>query len=299
MGGTRFVGKYLVSKLMNAGYELTLFTRGNQPFPSSIEHVKGDRSKQECLELLDGRSFDIIIDTSGRKLEDTKRLIEVTGPPKYKLIYISSAGVYASSSLLPIDENSEIDPLSRHIGKVKTENWLINECIPFTSFRPTYIYGPGNYNPIEKWFFDRIVNNQPIPIPSDGNIVTQLGHVSDLTEAIFKSIEADISINRIYNCSGKQAITFKGLASQAAIACGLKLDDIKIKYFDYSTLDPKARKAFPLRISHFFTDISRIESDLNWTPTISLNDGLKDSYDNDYLYNKDSKPDFSMDDLLA
>ncbi|HCA60481.1 MAG TPA: 3-beta hydroxysteroid dehydrogenase, partial [Synechococcales bacterium UBA8647] len=51
------------------------------------------------------------------------------------------------------------------------------EGIPFTSFRPTYIYGPGNYNPVENWFFDRIVHGRPVPIPGDGTTITQLGHV--------------------------------------------------------------------------------------------------------------------------
>jgi hypothetical protein len=28
--------------------------------------------------------------------------------------------------------------------------------MPFTSIRPTYIYGPLNYNPLEEWFFERL-----------------------------------------------------------------------------------------------------------------------------------------------
>ena len=38
MGGTRFVGKALVSKLLSKGHELTLFTRGLKPVPSNLEH---------------------------------------------------------------------------------------------------------------------------------------------------------------------------------------------------------------------------------------------------------------------
>ena len=92
--------------------------------------------------------------------------------------------------------------------------------IPFTSFRPTYIYGPGNYNPIERWFFDRILHNRPVPLPGDGSTITQLGHVDDLAEAMARSIDVEAATNRIYNCSGKQGITFKGLIQAAAMACG-------------------------------------------------------------------------------
>ena len=81
----------------------------------------------------------------------------------------------------------------RHIdcsaGKADTEAWLHKEGIPFTSFRPTYIYGPGNYNPVERWFFDRIVHNRPIPLPGDGSTITQLGHVEDLADAHAKALD--------------------------------------------------------------------------------------------------------------
>jgi hypothetical protein len=40
-----------------------------------------------------------------------------------------------------------------------------------------YIYGPLNYNPVEEWFFHRLKAGRPIPIPSAGNQITQLGHV--------------------------------------------------------------------------------------------------------------------------
>ena len=40
------------------------------------------------------------------------------------------------------------DVKSRHKGKLETEAYLRQIGIPFTSIRPTYIYGPLNYNPL-------------------------------------------------------------------------------------------------------------------------------------------------------
>lgn len=34
--------------------------------------------------------------------------------------------------------------------------------------RPVYIYGPLNYNPVEEWFFQRLAEGRPIPIPNSG-----------------------------------------------------------------------------------------------------------------------------------
>ncbi|WP_236074567.1 NAD-dependent epimerase/dehydratase family protein [Prochlorococcus marinus] len=298
MGGTRFVGKPLVTRLQAQGHALTLFTRGRHSLPDGVEHLSGDRTTPEGLSRLQGRSFDVIVDSSGRKLEDSQRVVACTGEPKHRFLYVSSAGVYADSEEWPLNEESATDPNSRHAGKAQTESWLLQQGIPFTSFRPTYIYGPGNYNPIERWFFDRIVHNRPIPLPRDGTTITQLGHVVDLADAMVRSLEVETATNRIYNCSSKRGITFRGLIAAAARACGKDPNAVELSSFDPSGLNPKARKAFPLRLSHFLTDITRVERELAWQPRFDLETGLEDSYCNDYSLKPTAEPDFSADQSL-
>jgi nucleoside-diphosphate-sugar epimerase len=298
MGGTRFVGRPLVELLQAAGHELTLFTRGRNPVPADVEHLVGDRSSTEGLEPLRGRAFEVIVDSSGRSLADTQAVIERTGAPEHRLVYVSSAGVYADSELWPLDENSPTDPASRHAGKADTEDWLRRQGIAFTSFRPTYIVGPGNYNPVESWFFDRIVHGRPVPLPGDGSTITQLGHVRDLATAMARCIEVDSAANRTYNCSGRQGITFRGLVAAAARAAGVNPSAVEIRSFDPAGLDKKARKAFPLRMAHFLTDITRVRRELAWEPAFDLEATLVDSYANDYARCSPTTPDFSGDAAL-
>ena len=298
MGGTRFVGKPLVAQLLAEGHALTLFTRGKNPVPAGVEHLCGDRSTAEGLSALAGRSFDVIVDSSGRTLEDSRGVLEMTGAPSHRFVYVSSAGVYADSALWPLSETSPTDPQSRHSGKLDTEAWLPAEKIPFTSFRPTYIVGAGNYNPVESWFFDRIVHGRPVPLPGDGSTITQLGHVNDLATAMALSIGVDAAANRIYNCSSVQGITFRGLVEAAARACGKDPASVEIRSFDPSGLDKKARKAFPLRLAHFLTDVQRVQRELAWTPRYSVEAALEDSYTNDYALRMPTSPDFSGDDAL-
>ncbi len=298
MGGTRFVGRPLVNRLLGAGHELTLFTRGRQPVPEGIEHLQGDRSSAEGLAALQDRPFDVIVDSSGRTLEDTRQVIARTGPPSHRLVYVSSAGVYADSELWPLDEESPTDPESRHAGKLDTEAWLRQEGIPFTSFRPTYIVGPGNYNPVESWFFDRLVHGRPVPLPGDGSTITQLGHVADLAAAMARCIEVEAAANRIYNCTGSQGISFRGLVAAAARACGADPEAVDIRSFDPAGLDKKARKAFPLRLAHFLTDTHRVRRELAWEPAFDLEATLADSYTNDYALRMPTTPDFSGDEAL-
>ena len=298
MGGTRFVGRPLVQQLQDAGHALTLFTRGKNPVPAGVEHLCGDRTTAEGLSALAGRQFDVIVDSSGRTVTDSRSVVEVTGAPSHRFVYVSSAGVYADSALWPLTENSPTDPESRHSGKLDTEAWLTAEKIPFTSFRPTYIVGAGNYNPVESWFFDRIVHGRPVPLPGDGSTITQLGHVNDLATAMALSLGVDAAANRIYNCSSVQGITFKGLVAAAARACGKDPGSVEIRSFDPAGLDKKARKAFPLRQAHFLTDVTRVQRELAWTPTYSVEQALVDSYSNDYAKQMPTSPDFSGDEAL-
>lgn len=299
MGGTRFVGRPLVATLLAAGHQLTLFSRGRNPVPAGVEHLAGDRSSDDDLAVLQDRSFEVIVDSSGRTLDDSRRVIERTGAPSHRFVYVSSAGVYADSERWPLTEASPLDPASRHAGKAETEAWLQQQGIPFTSFRPTYIVGPGNYNPIESWFFERIVHDQPVPLPGDGSTITQLGHVADLAAAMARCIEVEAATNRIYNCSGSQGVTFRGLVAAAARACGRDPASVRISSFDPAGLDRKARKAFPLRLAHFLTDTQRLRRELAWEPAFDLEATLADSYSADYALRPATTPDFTADAALA
>jgi len=148
MGGTRFVGKSLVGKLLRQNHDIDIFTRGNKNNPEKTNLIKGDRNDLESIVKLKNEKYDVIYDISGRELEQTKLLMGNLDNSFQRYIYVSSAGVYKDNCELPLHENDPIDPNSRHKGKFETENWLNNQKIPFTSFRPTYIYGPGNYNKI-------------------------------------------------------------------------------------------------------------------------------------------------------
>ena len=298
MGGTRFVGRPLVAALVEAGHEVSVFTRGRQPVPAGVEHLKGDRTQETDLSQLSGRAFEVIVDSSGRTLADTRSVLTFTGAPRHRLVYVSSAGVYADSVLWPLDEDAPLDPASRHAGKAETEAWLRAEGIPFTSFRPTYIIGPGNYNPIERWFFDRLTHDRPIPLPGDGGLITQLGDVRDLARAMALCIDVDTACNRIYHCSGLQGVTLRGLVAMAAQACGKDPTTVDIRSFDPAGLEPKARKAFPLRLSHFLTDTHRLQRELAWKPRFDLASSLADSYQLDYRKTASESPDFSADEAL-
>lgn len=302
MGGTRFIGVYLTKILVEQGHEVVLFNRGNKPAPvAGVKQIHGDRKDSAQLkEKLSSEEFDAIFDNNGRELSDTQPLVEIFKDRVQHFIYMSSAGVYLKSDQLPHIEGDPVDPKSRHKGKHETEAYLLAQGIPFTAIRPTYIYGPQNYNDLEAWFFDRIVRDRSIPIPDNGMHITQLGHCQDLARAMSQVLGNQQAIGQIYNVSGDRYVTFDGLARTCAAAVGKSAAEVKIVHYEPKQFDFGKRKAFPMRVQHFFADVHKAISQLDWQPEYDLLAGLKDSYENDYLASgrHQAEVDFSVDEEI-
>lgn len=303
MGGTRFLGIALTKTLLAQGHEVTLFNRGNKPAPDGVRVIIGDRTDPlQIKEKLATEQFDAIFDNNGRELADTKPLVDLFRERLRHFVYMSSAGVYLDSETMPYFEGDAVDPNSRHKGKLHTEAYLKQAYdeigFPFTSIRPTYIYGPHNYNDLETWFFDRIVCDRPIPIPGNGKFITQLGHVEDLVSAMAAVLDNDRPLGEIYNVSDIRYVTFTGLAQAAAIAAGKSPDQIKIVYYNPKDFDFGKKKAFPIRSQHFFASVDKAMTDLDWEPEFDLIGGLETSFHQDYQQSNRPDPDFSTDEQI-
>ena len=153
---------------------------------------------------------------------------------------------------------------------------------------------------MEPWFFDRIVRDRPIPIPGDGMSITQLGHCADLAAAMAAVLGNEAAIGQIYNISGDRFVTFNGLARACAEAAGKSPDEVQLVHYNPKSFDFGKRKAFPMRVQHFFADIYKAKVELNWQPQFDLVSGLKDSFQNDYIANGCDKAevDLSVDDEI-
>jgi nucleoside-diphosphate-sugar epimerase len=302
MGGTRFIGVALTKILVEKGHEVVLFNRGKKAPPvAGIAQIHGDRTDPAQLQdKLANERFDAVFDNNGRELSDTKPLVDIFKDKVEHFVYVSSAGVYLKSDQMPHIEGDAVDPKSRHKGKFETEAYLKESGIPWTSIRPTYIYGAGNYNDLEAWFFDRLVRDRPLPIPGNGLHLTQFGHVKDLAVAMAAILGNDRAVRQIYNISDKRYISFDGLARACAFAAGKSPENIKIVHYDPKKFDFGKKKAFPMRPQHFFADVNKAMTELSWQPEYDLISGLRESFQDDYLASnrQDAEVDFSLDDEI-
>lgn len=303
VGGTRFVGLHLCWQLVEEGHQVVLFNRGKRVarLPEGVEQIHGNRDDvEDMLGKLKGEQFDAVFDTSGRELAQTRPLVEHFRGHIRHFVYISSAGVYQKGETWPLTEASPLDSKSRHLGKAETDQYLIEQWteqgFPATCLRPVYIYGPDNYNDIEQWFFDRLLAGRPLPVPGDGQTITQLGHARDLARACTAVLGKSNAPGLVLNISGAELVTFDGLAR----ACAALIDiEPRIIHVSLDRLSPEQRKFFPLRTQHYFVSLERIRDELHWQPKFSLLDGLQNSLD---AYRAQGRPhphiDFGPDEAI-
>ena len=68
---------------------------------------------------------------------------------------------------------------------------LENETAPCPTVSHTFwreLWGPLNYNPVERYFFDRVSRGRPVCVPYGGKYITQLGHCEDLADFMAKCV---------------------------------------------------------------------------------------------------------------
>lgn len=95
LGGTKFLGRGIVDAALAAGDQVTTFTRGTsgEP-PPGVEAVHGDRSEPDGMEVLRGREWDAVVDTSGYVPVVVNRGAELLAGSVGHYVFVSSISAY-------------------------------------------------------------------------------------------------------------------------------------------------------------------------------------------------------------
>jgi 2'-hydroxyisoflavone reductase len=149
LGGTLFLGRHVAEEAVARGHEVTLFNRGQtrpELFPE-LERLHGDRDGD--LGALSGRSFDAVVDTSGRVPRLVRDTIDALGEVGH-YTFVSSISVYAdlsepptsSTELKELEEPSE--DAQEHYGELKVDcEEVVRDRFPGAFIpRPGLIVGP-------------------------------------------------------------------------------------------------------------------------------------------------------------
>jgi len=231
IGGTMFIGKRLVARLLDAGHEITLFHRkAAHPFGPDVRSAVGDRNDAASVRsALAGRHFDAVYDiaydwergTTGPQVEATANAVP---GDLSRYIFISSVAAYGAGL-----NHGEDDPLAPDSdsndyvrNKAMSERALFRmhreSQFPAVTMRPPFVYGPENPFYREAFFWDRIRKDRPIVVPGDGKRLMQFVYVDDLVTACCKALENPAAVGRAFNVACETAVTQTELVSEFARA---------------------------------------------------------------------------------
>jgi len=109
LGGTRFLGRGVVDAALAAGDEVTTFTRGSsgEP-PAGVEALHGDRNRPDGPDVLRGREWDAVVDTSGYVPVVVGRGAELLAGGVGHYVFVSSVNAYPGWPEQPVRADTPV-----------------------------------------------------------------------------------------------------------------------------------------------------------------------------------------------
>jgi 2'-hydroxyisoflavone reductase len=201
LGGTGFLGRYLVKAALGDGHRPTLFNRGlSEPglFPE-VEKLEGDRDGD--LSALRGRRWDAVIDTCGYVPRVVGASARILADAVDHYTFISSISVYSDDIALGADEGAQVRELpDPTIEEVTGETYgglkalcerAVEETMPgrVLNVRPGLISGP--HDPTDRFTYwpRRVAAGGEVLAPDHEERKVQYIDVRDLASWIVKMLE--------------------------------------------------------------------------------------------------------------
>lgn len=225
LGGTRFVGRHLMTAALARNHEVTLFNRGKHPSAAltNVETIYGDRNSD--LAKLQGRGWDAVVDTCGYLPRTVRASTEILSHSVDHYGFISSLSVYADVSVCGIDETApiktltseqlekanEIDSSGQASGVTYGEMYgglkalceqAAEEVLPnrVLIIRPGLIVGSYDYTDRFTYWVERVARGGEVLAPGRPDRYVQFIDVRDLAEWTVRMIERKEM--GIYNANG-------------------------------------------------------------------------------------------------
>lgn len=213
LGGTRFVGRYLVEAALARGHQVTLFHRGQTNpglFPQA-EELFGDRDGG--LDRLSGRSWDAVVDVNGYVPRIVRASAEFLRGAVEQYLFISTASVYndramkafggEESTLETLEDSTTEDYRGPAYGglKVLCEH-AVQEVFPekYLIQRLGVVAGPHDPSDRLTYWVERVARGGEILVPGHAGRRIQFIDARDMASFAMDGLEKHLV--GIYNTVG-------------------------------------------------------------------------------------------------
>lgn len=191
-----------------------------------------------------------------------------------RIIFTGTRGQYGPTVNLPVDENAPTNAKGIYaITNLAAEKMVLMyhevHQLHGTGLRITNTYGPRhqmkhNRYGVANWFIRLALDNQPIPIMGDGNILRDFLYIHDLVDALLMVAANENTYGQIFNVGSGQGIKFVDLAAKVVETSGSG----RIEFVPFTP------ERLALEPGDYVADIAKIGELVGWKPIIGLEIGL-------------------------
>ena len=213
-GGTGFIGKHLVNRLVKMNHKVTIIDNlhaSKKPIlPRSVSFYQGNIQDPTLIKLLKRIKPEIVFhlaadnrvtsspkETISSNVIGTFNILNLSKLVNIKqFIFTSSAAVYGETNTFPITEKHPTQPISAYgVSKLTGELYcqLFQSSFKTSIFRFANVYGPGQSSSSEGGvmaiFINKLLNHQKPIIYGTGQQIRDFIYVDDVVDALVLSIK--------------------------------------------------------------------------------------------------------------
>ncbi len=294
-GGAGFIGSHITTSLVEQDYQVTIFdnlstgNKSNLPNHKNVNVVYGDISDLSALQTA-MQGHDIVFHQAAlvsvpQSVKDpilnhtsnvtgTFNMFEAARQAEVKrIIYASSAAVYGNHPQLPKTEASPIQLLvpyatAKYISELFADLYANLYGLESIGLRYMNVYGPKQdpsspYSGVLSIFCRNALTSQPIRVFGDGEQTRDFIYVGDVVKANLLAMKVNLTDQKsaVFNIGYGQPTSLNNILSQLT---KLTNHPLEVTY--------EANR--PGDIKHSYADISAARSQLGFTPTTTLAEGL-------------------------
>jgi nucleoside-diphosphate-sugar epimerase len=237
IGGSGHIGTYLVPRLVGAGHEVVVVSRGErEPYRPhgawrSVSRVSLDRTAREAAGDFGARiaelSGDVVIDLICFDADSARQLVEALRGRVQHFLHCGSIWVHGPSADLPTTEDRPRAPICDYgRGKAAIESYLLGQArlngFPATLIHPGHITGPGwvPINPagnLDVGVFQALADGTEVRLPNMGMETLQHVHADDVAQAFTAAMaHRSVAVGESFHNVADGALTLRGYAEAVA-----------------------------------------------------------------------------------
>ena len=301
IGGTGFIGQWIVRALVENHCEVQVFHRGRTTaaLPPSVSHIQGERAElPRFAPLFRAWAPDVVLDSFVSDRDDLVLVNRATDEIPCRFVILSSMDVYRAygiycrleegapdtamlnenaplrSVLYPYRKNAaSVDDLMYRYDKIPAEQFALDEMNrPVTILRLGKVYGPKDPQRHAQDYLEQIRRGEVRWPKERSEWRWSRTYVENAADAVALAIAGKTGASRIYNVADEPAPTEREWIGAVARANG---GDVEIQASTESS--ESADRRYEWR-QHLCADTTRIRKELGWREKFDLEEALRRTF---------------------